>query len=1391
MNSKEALAIVELALCENCLNENRLNKLQKAVFCHAWEEQSYGEIARCSGYELGYVKQTGSQLWQLLSRVFSEKVTKTNVQSVVQRQLAIATAANRPHPLDTHASPLHSTTLLSPVATSAAGIVPTAGIPAPAGIPNSSPTVSNLTLASRPLHVDSAPVPTQSLDPLDSPDPAVSTRTSTFATPVTAPTTAPTLPTHIDWGDAVNLPAFYGRAAELATLISWIMRDRCRLISILGMGGIGKTSLSVKLAKHLLAMTQDGERDGEHPSSFTLNHPTADGYDLSGLSLSPPSQASFRYVVWRSLRNAPPIQDLLTDLVQVLSNRQEVELPETLDERIRRLLHYLRQHRCLIILDNGETVMRQGDRGGGYLAGYEGYGQLLRSVGEADHQSIVVLTSREKPGSLAAKEGEGLPIRSLRLRGLSAEVGQELFSLKGEFTGSATEWKTLTDHYAGNPLALKMLAPVIQDLFDGEIGSFLGCLHTGTSVFGDIRDLLAQQLNRLSESEQQVMDWLAIARKPVTLSQLRDHFAPPIGLGDLLEAMTSLERRCLIDKTTPRFPEKTQTCFTLQPAVMEYVTERLIEQVCGELVCGEIICGELVCGELVCGELVPMRTGDAEQTDKSGVSPELRRLQSHALLLAQTKDYIRETQTRLIVQPIADRLLAHYTQAEVEGRLRNLLAELQRRSPRSLKGYAGGNILNLLCQLGTDLTGWDFSRLAVWNAYLRRVNLHGVNLTGADLSKSAFTETFSQILAIAFSPDSKLLATGDVNHEIHLWQVADSKQLLSVKVEEGWVWSLAFSPDGRTLASTANRSVRLWDVQTGDCIRALEGFSDRVFSVAFSPDGQFLATGSEDHLVRLWNPRTGDLLRTLEGHSDEVRCVAFSPDSVSPTAHSLLLASASYDGTVRLWDAKTGEALQVLVGHSHWVRSVAFSPDGHTLASAGDDGVLRLWNVVTGECLNTLDGHLQPIRTVAFSPDGRTLASGSDDGTLRLWNYHSGDCLRVLTGHSSWVSAIAFSPDGVLASGSEDQSVRLWDSRTSHCLKTLQGYSNGVWSVAFDPHSPVLASGSQDRTIRLWHRHTGALVSSFHGHTRWVWSVAYNPTGDRLASGSEDQTVRLWNTRSHQPVCVLEGHRDAVLAVLFTPDGRRVISGSLDGTIKLWDVQTEQCLQTLRAHTGGIWSLALSRDGQMLVSGSQDQTVKLWDVATGTCLATLEGHHSWIRSVALSPDRHTIVSGSADGVIKQWNVGDRTCTRTLFAHRGPVLTLDVHPTGSTFASGSTDTTVKLWASQSGQCLQTLDGHQRWVRHLAFSTDGQTLASCSQDETIRLWNVVNCGQEINENGSTEDELMRQASSCSQILRIPRPYEGMAIAQVTGLTNAQKSTLKMLGAVDAPLTPFGSD
>ncbi len=1090
----------------------------------------------------------------------------------------------------------------------------------------------------------------------------------------------------LDWGEAPDVTIFYGRNREQAVLKQWIAQEQCRLVTLLGMGGIGKTALSAKLAQDLTS--------------------------------------EFNFIIWRSLCNAPVIEDILADFIQFLSQQQETCLPSSIDGQIRKVIDYLRKNRCLLILDNIESILQGSDRTGRFRVGFEAYGQLFKLIGETRHQSCLILTSREKPVGLSALEGETLPVRYLHLTGLPSEDGKAIFETKGSFVGTPEEWQMISNRYAGNPLALNIVASAIRDFFDSHLSHFLEVFKQGSFIFDDIRDLLESQFNRLTPLEQDIMYWLAINREPLTVKALQADLIYPVFPKDLLQAFASLQRRSLV--------EKQESLFTQQPVVMEYTTDNLIDRICEEI-----------------------------------VRQDLTYFKTHALVKGRAKDYIRETQVRLILQAISDRFIKMLGSNEAVGQYLSQILNTQHLSQTREINYIAGNLINLFRQLKIDISGYDFSNLTVWQANLQDLPLHHVNFSHSDLTKSVFTETLGNILSATFSPDGKLLATCDTDCQIRLWQVETGKLLGICCGHTNWVRSVAFSPDSQVLASGgADYTVRFWNVADGACLKTCTGHSNEVFSVAFSPNGQQLVSSSGDLTLRLWQLQTGQCLQTFKGHSSCIRSVTFHPSQAT------IFASGGDDNTIRLWDCQTGECINILTGHDSWVRAVAFHPSQATIIASGSgDRTVKIWDYTTGDCIDTLTGHDGAIYSVAFQPNSTSqtiLASGSGDNTVRLWDCQTGQCIKTMYGHTNQIVSVAFSPDSqTLVCVSLDQTVRLWDSRSGQCLKIWYGHTDWALPVTFSPDDQLIASGSNDKTVKLWHRETGDCWKTLQGHTDLVYAVAFHPTKPKiLASGSTDNTIRLWNINSGQCCQILQEHTDWIFAIAFSPHGSTLISGSADNTLKLWDLSTGQCLKTFEGHTEKIFGVAFSPDGATVASASSDKTVKLWDVKTGKCIRTFQGHNNRVYSVSFHPNNLTLVSGSTDHTIKLWEIKTGNCLKTFEGHTNWVFSVVFSPNGETIVSGSHDQTVKLWEVKTGKCLSTFTGHEHLVSAVAVSFDGQTVASGSQDQSIRLWDI-------------------HTGQCLNLLRTARLYEGMKIINTIGLTDAQKVTLKSLGAVEKDL------
>ncbi|MBV9228251.1 MAG: helix-turn-helix domain-containing protein, partial [Chloroflexi bacterium] len=345
------------------------------------------------------------------------------------------------------------------------------------------------------------------------------------------------LPWHEDWGEAPSVESFYGRVPELAEVMQWILDEHCRMVVVLGIGGVGKTTFATMVARQVR-------------------------YD-------------FEHIFWRSLQQAPAVEHILESCLQSFSDQQSPGGHNDLDEQISQLITFLRTHRSLLILDNVESVLQAGQRAGHYAEVFQGYGRLFRRIGESQHQSCLILTTREKPREVGLLEGHSSPVRSLTLPGVELAVGQQLLQSKDLF-GSDEAWASLVEAYSGNPLALKLIAEPIRAVFGGDIAAFL---KTHETVFGEIHDLLNEQFQRLSELEQHIMYWLAIEREAITLSDLQDLMLPG-STGSLLEAVDSLYRRCLLESSDGRF--------TLQPIIMEYFTAHFIEQITHEIASGTI-----------------------------------------------------------------------------------------------------------------------------------------------------------------------------------------------------------------------------------------------------------------------------------------------------------------------------------------------------------------------------------------------------------------------------------------------------------------------------------------------------------------------------------------------------------------------------------------------------------------------------------------------------------------------------------------------------------------------------------------------------------------------------------------------------------------------------------
>ena len=1083
----------------------------------------------------------------------------------------------------------------------------------------------------------------------------------------------------VDWSDALAVPAFYGRKWELNLLSRWILEERCRVVSLVGLGGIGKSALAVQLM-----------------------HRVANNFEV---------------VIWRSLRDLPTCDSLLTSLLQVLIPQALGQTVNSFEQHINLFMDQLRTSRALVVLDNVETVLEAGESAGRMRPGYEDFGRLLAEIATTEHQSTILLTSRQKPDDLLPYEGSHALVQALRLSALDHEGSDQLLVEK-ELVGGAAEKLRLIETYAGNPLALKIVAQTIVDLFGGEVAAFL---DQGGVVFGEVNDLLHKQYQRLSPLEQRIVFWLAIMREPVTINELQALFVAPVPPATLLEILNRLYRHSLIERG------KAPGSFTLQSVVLEYLTERLIAESCDEILQGNLV------------QLIHL-----------------------GLEQAQMKDYIRQTQTRLLIAPLLLRLQS-MGQADIETQIDALLDRL-RESPSNAQGYAPANLVALLREKRGHLRGLDLSHLLLRGAYFQSIEMQDTSLAHVTLHDSIFSDSFDSIVSLSISRSGEYWATGSSNGEIRLYR--SGGRALHRRWQTHSDARVDLSPDGRLLAcGNSKGEIHVRDVTSGALLWSSQhGMGLGHFNqLAFSPDGRFLAAASDAGLS-LWDPAQRKLLAALP-RPQPVPCIAWHGDGA-------VLASGDAVGMICYWaihpDA-SADLLMMVEGHGSVVTALAFSPAGDRLASGSWDGKVKLWNAADGSLHETLVSHREKVPLLTWSPDGRLIAYNVYNEASRLWDVKEGRHLAALRGHTSFVRGMLFTPDSrEIVSASMDGTIRVWDTATGACIRIMYGYTSSVWDTSWSPDGTRLVCIEAGLSPIVYSLNETMPSMMLGGHTDDALFAKWSPDGHSIAIGSFG-VIRLWDVKTGEALenfSSPDTRGNSFRTCAWSPDGRRLAAATVTHGILLFELVTGAVQSLGGAPRAGAYFYNLiqwSPNGSMLAADFEDGMIGVWNKNSGEPLLQVPAERSCLAWSADSTHLALVESRGDGSELVLWDVGlgER---KPIALHPGEILGMEWMGRDNLLITAGSDGGLRWWDVQTGNCVRQVQVHSGKINGIRLSPDETLIARYGDEGGILIWDAY-----------TGDFL--------KTLRRDRPYERMVINGVQGLNDAQKATLYALGAMQA--------
>jgi RNA polymerase sigma factor (sigma-70 family) len=599
------------------------------------------------------------------------------------------------------------------------------------------------------------------------------------------------------------------------------------------------------------------------------------------------------------------------------------------------------------------------------------------------------------------------------------------------------------------------------------------------------------------------------------------------------------------------------------------------------------------------------------------------------------------------------------------------------------------------------------------------------------------------VQGIAFAPDGKSLVSAAPDHLVRQWEVPTGREIGTFGQQNDrdkpfapsrWLHAVAFSPDGKTLATGDHNdgwqlnTIRLWDVASHTQTRIMQGHTDGILSLAWSADGKTLASASNDGTVRLWDPDNGSERRTLSGHQGAVRCVVWSRDGKQ-------LATAGADGTVRLWDPDKGTELRSITAHEGVAYTVAFAPDAKSLVSGGADNTVRKWDAVTGKEAWSVKRD-KAVRAVTFSSDGKLVAYGSGPG-VTLCDPGDGHEVRRLNGPHNEVFVVAFSSDAehVAAASGYNSVVFLWEAATGKRLGPQAGHeASHVTRLAYSADGRMVTTGSADQTLRQWDPATGRQVRLLNTPETAARAACLSPDGRSLACVTWAGHLRIMDLAGKE-LHRWKAHTGQITVVTYSPDAKLIASAGVDRAVVLWDPATGKEVRRFELEQGPPNEVTFSPDGQLLCVVVRGQAVSIWEVAEGKRRFLVPpapgpnggGVGSDVESAEFSPDGRLLATGGRDGFARLWDVATGQQLREFPGHLGWILAVRFSPDGRTLAVGCWRK-VRLWEVTSGKLRKELSAHEADVTAVAFAPDARTLTSAGGDTTALVWDLTGRLQE---------------------------------------------------------------